>query len=88
MTNSTAAALLGRPGLSNDSSSLDSLPVGRVLPRVPGIAFGWQSNRLVYRKGWCSGNLAGVLADCKGFTVSYVFNRLEEIHGGFPRSSR
>jgi hypothetical protein len=59
MTNSVAAA---SPGLLNDSNSLDSLPVGRVLPRVPGIAFGWQSNHLVYRKAWGSGNLAGALS--------------------------
>ena len=57
MTNSLAAACR-RPGPCNGSNSLDSLPVGRVLPRVPGIDFGWRSNHLVYRKALCSGNLA------------------------------
>jgi hypothetical protein len=68
-----------RPGLLNGSNSLDSLPVGRVLPGVPGIAFGWQSSPLVYRKAWGSGNLAGALVDGTSLLVDYVFNRLGDL---------
>jgi hypothetical protein len=72
MTNSLAAPS-GRPGLCNGSNSLDSLPVGRVLPRVPGIDFGWQSNHLVYRKALCSGNLARVVSRMPVATFLVVF---------------
>jgi hypothetical protein len=80
MTNSVAAGV-GTPAF-NDSNSLDSLPVGRVLPRVPGVDFGWQSNHTVYRNGLGSGNLARVVSgDRTGFVIGDVFQSFGGTYG-------